>query len=282
MKFYLFAAALNGLLVLSLAGHVDTMHLLLPDSLRDDNNMTTMEPNITTPVTNETTTLPTTTQVISSTTSEPTVTLIYVLTDDATNITCLMLQGNITVTFNYVNASKENHSMNVTVPRDAIVAGSCGSNTDMLILTWRNAFAVNNSLSLNFTKDGGHYSLTYVYFSVSVLSFSVIKNGTVSPSNSLETTVGTSYKCANSVTVKFNDSSLTINDLLVDAFMTSKEDKPKFEKTGSDCSYNGKTDAIVPIAVGIALAVMVIIVLIGYFIGRRRTAAAGYQSMTNA
>ena len=50
----------------------------------------------------------------------------------------------------------------------------------------------------------------------------------------------------------------------------------------NDCYYHGggpsKTSAIVPIAVGIALAAMVVIVLIGYCIGRRRARSAGYES----
>ena len=51
----------------------------------------------------------------------------------------------------------------------------------------------------------------------------------------------------------------------------------------NDCYYHGggssKTSAIVPIAVGIALAAMVVIVLIGYCIGRRRARSAGYESV---
>ena len=47
----------------------------------------------------------------------------------------------------------------------------------------------------------------------------------------------------------------------------------------NDCEPVYKpTDAIVPIAVGAALAGMVLIVLIGYCIGRRKT-RAGYQNM---
>ena len=47
----------------------------------------------------------------------------------------------------------------------------------------------------------------------------------------------------------------------------------------NDCEPVYKpTDAIVPIAVGAALAGMVVIVLIGYCIGRRKT-RAGYQNM---
>lgn len=49
--------------------------------------------------------------------------------------------------------------------------------------------------------------------------------------------------------------------------------------TVNDCDPVYKpTDAIVPIAVGAALAGMVIIVLVGYCIGRRKT-RAGYQNM---
>ena len=45
-----------------------------------------------------------------------------------------------------------------------------------------------------------------------------------------------------------------------------------------DCA-SSETPDVVPIAVGCALAALVIIVLIAYLIGRRRSQARGYLSM---
>ena len=48
-------------------------------------------------------------------------------------------------------------------------------------------------------------------------------------------------------------------------------------QTPLDCTY--VPNDIVPIAVGVALAVLVIVVLIAYMVGRRRNRQNGYQSV---
>lgn len=44
-----------------------------------------------------------------------------------------------------------------------------------------------------------------------------------------------------------------------------------------ECLADGES-FLVPIAVGVALLVLILIVLLAYFIGRRRSMATGYQS----
>lgn len=48
--------------------------------------------------------------------------------------------------------------------------------------------------------------------------------------------------------------------------------------TAEDCAPH-ETPDVVPIAVGCALVVLIIIVLVAYLIGRRRNQARGYLSM---
>ena len=48
-------------------------------------------------------------------------------------------------------------------------------------------------------------------------------------------------------------------------------------QTPIDCDY--QPNDIVPIAVGVALAALVVAVLIAYMVGRRRNRHAGYQSV---
>ena len=48
-------------------------------------------------------------------------------------------------------------------------------------------------------------------------------------------------------------------------------------QTPLDCEY--QPNDIVPIAVGVALAVMVIVVLVAYVIGRKRNRQRGYESV---
>lgn len=45
-----------------------------------------------------------------------------------------------------------------------------------------------------------------------------------------------------------------------------------------DCQADGTDSYVVPIAVGIALLILILIVVLAYFIGRKRNMAAGYQS----
>ena len=44
-----------------------------------------------------------------------------------------------------------------------------------------------------------------------------------------------------------------------------------------DCLY--EPNDVVPIAVGVALAVLIVVVLVAYIVGRRRNQARGYQSV---
>lgn len=51
-----------------------------------------------------------------------------------------------------------------------------------------------------------------------------------------------------------------------------------FSSLAEDCQADATESYIVPIAVGIALLVLILIVVLAYFIGRKRNMAAGYQS----
>lgn len=50
-----------------------------------------------------------------------------------------------------------------------------------------------------------------------------------------------------------------------------------FSIAAEDCEFD--TPDIVPIAVGIALAALVVVVLVAYLVGRRRSQTRGYLSM---
>jgi hypothetical protein len=47
----------------------------------------------------------------------------------------------------------------------------------------------------------------------------------------------------------------------------------------AECSADTKTNSVVPIAVGAALAALVVIVLIAYLIGRKRSRQSGYEQV---
>jgi lysosomal-associated membrane protein 1/2 len=52
-----------------------------------------------------------------------------------------------------------------------------------------------------------------------------------------------------------------------------------FSTAVSECPADDESNSVVPIAVGAALAGLVVIVLIAYLIGRRRSRRQGYESV---
>ena len=64
-------------------------------------------------------------------------------------------------------------------------------------------------------------------------------------------------------------------------FLSSKlvlvKDEPFSFKPPMDCAY--QPNDVVPVAVGVTLAVLVVLVLVAYLFGRRRARQRGYQSV---
>jgi len=102
--------------------------------------------------------------------------------------------------------------------------------------------------------------------------------------NLYTTNVNNSYRCNSEDDVRLMVSGSTSQTALVrlthvqmEAFRNLSNDK---FNVASDCSADDiLTSDIVPIAVGCALAALVVVVLIAYLIGRRRARQRGYQSV---
>lgn len=87
---------------------------------------------------------------------------------------------------------------------------------------------------------------------------------------------GKSYLCKAEQKVKLNDTYLHTWQLQYEAFRSKSDHK---FASAEDCAADQKTSDIVPIAVGCALAALVVIVLVAYLIGRKRSARQGYQTV---
>jgi len=75
---------------------------------------------------------------------------------------------------------------------------------------------------------------------------------------------------------KLPNSTFSAKKVQLDAFRA--EDAPLDEyQIGMDCTY--RPNDVVPIIVGCALAGLVVMVLVAYLVGRRRSRARGYQSV---
>jgi len=75
--------------------------------------------------------------------------------------------------------------------------------------------------------------------------------------------------------VKLTDAVLSAKKVQLDAFRVGA---PEGEfQISMDCTY--RPNDVVPIIVGCALASLVLMVLVAYLVGRRKSRARGYQSV---
>lgn len=102
-------------------------------------------------------------------------------------------------------------------------------------------------------------------------------------SNLHSVAVNNSYRCNSQESIELivkesgNSATIHMAHLQMEAFRTSVNDK---FSTAIDCPADKVvTSDIVPIAVGCALAALVVVVLVAYLIGRRRARQRGYQSV---
>jgi len=76
-----------------------------------------------------------------------------------------------------------------------------------------------------------------------------------------------------------DNAELDFSYIKIQAFVGGDKDQSKVNFGNTKDCVNATVSDIVPIAVGGALAGLVIIVLIAYFIGRRRNRRLAYQSV---
>ncbi|KAK3095725.1 hypothetical protein FSP39_018121 [Pinctada imbricata] len=213
------------------------------------------------------------------------------------NQTCVVFKGGLTLSLPYTNTKNQNVTATVAVPGqdEVTISGSCGTNTSnsqdielsfydgwKLKLTFTSDATSSNLLQAN---AGNNYQLSKVDVTY-VLNNNIFEDvanpgesrqlsGNVTADTFKASSTG-SYTCSKDQTVNLGQFSMTTNDMQFQAFMT----KSNFTGFGdaSECAKDDETNSIVPIAVGAALAGLVIIVLIAYLIGRRRS-RSGYEQV---
>jgi lysosomal-associated membrane protein 1/2 len=233
-----------------------------------------------------------TTPMPVTTTPAPVTRATYNLT--VANKTCLMawFQMSLMVKYNTTDKKVAMHTFNSTDTIGTVNAkmSSCDNKTATLFVDgWIDD---GWSFALDFAMADNKFSLSHVQVNFTLKDSKTFVNASddgkphVSETNFTKwaATVGHSYTCKDSDVWSLNvdefknfvpELSITLSNIQVQAFMSADAVKPEFG-TAEDCSY---TSDIVPIAVGCALALLVVIVLIAYVIGRRRNRARGYESM---
>uniref|UniRef100_A0A8D0G8M1 Lysosome-associated membrane glycoprotein 1 n=1 Tax=Sphenodon punctatus TaxID=8508 RepID=A0A8D0G8M1_SPHPU len=159
------------------------------------------------------------------------------------------------------------------IPTKTAPSGSCDNSTANLTL-----FFENTTLSFYFAQNTTTAKFFLHGLSVNTTLPSDAKEPTFEKSNSsmsaLGATVGNSYKCVveEKLTVS-TQALLNIFDVQIQVF---KIDGDKFGAV-EECQQD-ENNMLIPIIVGAALAGLVLIVLIAYLIGRKRS-HAGYQTI---
>jgi len=207
---------------------------------------------------------------------------------------CIMLRAKITLQFNLTDhASTTNETTKVysiVVPTNATATGSC-EDTYYITLTffdgWTARFDINvfkneTDVALNFTLDAftlkGNYSTAPIKLPKQILDkFEYDITGLTL----VHADIGKSYACVTGNTViedkkdefalRFDALQMQVNTANVTTFAQ-----------GEMCEADKKaaaTSDLVPIIVGACLALLVIIVLVAYLIGRVRAKRQGYASV---
>lgn len=141
------------------------------------------------------------------------------------------------------------------------------------------SFVINlNTMSL-FNDSAGRFSLCFASVSDdSFLLFFPVVNQTVTvtyTNDSFDIPANFSYHCNREQMLNATNGLFFVSKVQFEAF--KRDDSAKFS-AAKDCDSNITPD-IVPIAVGISLIALIVVVLIAYIVGRRRQQARGYLNI---
>lgn len=173
---------------------------------------------------------------------------------------------------------------NIPANNTKVAGGRCGNESDEISIEWDKNSNFNLKFELNKTTTDFYLSTIFFKISIDNKTFSDAKTQQINlymNGEFFDTPNSLSYHCTKPQ--QFNVSNhdgavaghVTLAHLQFEAFQT--KDNENFS-TAKDCDAIDTPD-IVPIAVGCALAGLVLVVLIAYLVGRRRAQSRGYLSM---
>jgi len=187
---------------------------------------------------------------------------------DTNGAVCIMLQAYITT---YVTVDNTTIEENITSDATVANTSTCGNSTQTISIK----YGKKMTLTMVFTNKSNEFSVTKT---------SVTHKKVTYETNITEYRAGIShcYECNSvfNITLKDknqNEAVLSTRKLKVQGFIHPSDETPKFGES-QQCPLDTETDGYVPIAVGTALAALVVIVLIAYFISRARS-RRGYESV---
>ncbi|KAM8762690.1 lysosome-associated membrane glycoprotein 1a [Acanthopagrus schlegelii] len=187
---------------------------------------------------------------------------------------CLLAQMGLQLNVSYFSQSQNKtvqELVNVT-PNLTSSSGSCEASSATLILTEGRTTTLNFTFTLNSTSNKYHLSALTLLANWSDMTAPLSASNT--SLNYLRSTKGRSYMCNTEQTLAVVPNfSLNTFKLQVQPFEVTTN---QFA-TAEECQMD-QDQMLIPIIVGAALAGLVLIVLIAYLIGRKRS-HAGYQTI---
>uniref|UniRef100_A0A3P8UJD1 Lysosome-associated membrane glycoprotein 1 n=1 Tax=Cynoglossus semilaevis TaxID=244447 RepID=A0A3P8UJD1_CYNSE len=190
------------------------------------------------------------------------------------NTVCLLAQMGLQFNISYLSKS-HNEVVRDVVNLDPSLtnsSGSCDANRATLVLTQDQRTILNFTFSLNSTTR--KYHLSGLALSANWSDMTTFFTASDFSLDYLRSTLGLSYMCnAEQTLVVDANFSLNTFKLQIQPFQVTTE---QFA-TAEECQMD-QDQMLIPIIVGAALAGLVLIVLIAYLIGRKRS-QAGYQTI---
>lgn len=187
---------------------------------------------------------------------------------------CLLAQMGLQLNVSYSSQSQNKTIqglLNLT-PNLTSSSGSCEASSASLILTQEQTTTLNFTFTLNSTSNKYHLSAITLLANWSDMAAPLSVSNT--SLNYMRSTLGRSYMCnAEQILAVVPAFSLNTFKLQVQPFGVSN----KQFATAEECQID-QDQMLIPIIVGAALAGLVLIVLIAYLIGRKRS-HAGYQTI---
>lgn len=275
----------------SMSPSVSPSHSMMPSSASMSPSMS-ISPSASTSTVPASSRVPTTNPPTTNpTTTPPKPYNVDVQVTDGSGKPCLWFKANVNVTYQTNNES----GTIMLMGKDATADGTCSdlnklNETSEITLTWKNEKI--SSMTVQFmtgSKNNWFFSKIGV-----VLDVPLSANGQVTAEATFKGDENTefmhasqnkSYSCVIAEKVKLEskqNANVTVHlgDIMVQPF--TNNNTPVSSKDTDSCSSKSKTSkssSIVPIAVGCALAGLIVIVLIAYLIGRRKNDGRGYQQV---
>ncbi|KAG5675937.1 hypothetical protein PVAND_005794 [Polypedilum vanderplanki] len=198
------------------------------------------------------------------------------------NKICLMVEMDIKTNITYTTKDNKTVFGEYIIPNKNTRVNDeskCTDKEDKLSVSW-----LEGNFSMKFEQNNGTYDLTNFVININVTK--VFNNSAanqtvlikyVDDGMLFKTQGNFSYHCNREQMLNntSDNNTITISGVQFEAFRNSNT---MIFSLAKDCDSNIKPD-IVPIAVGLSLIALIIIVLIAYIVGRRRQQARGYLNI---